>query len=460
MKKLILFFGLGATLSLFADPHLEKKNERNIAINDCTEAWREVDYRVVPFPDNAAKYLSYQFEIPKGKKIAFKIEGEFPVARYMSFHVYDQVTEDAISSVYDAEITPNKNSVNPYRVGEDRYAEKRRYTQWAACPDTKTFKENADALKLNCSSEKDELVDLWYRIYVNEGKLDAPKITAYDADTGEPMECPKVVLKEDSIATVEAPNGEREPAEFLHGRTPAPFKNGDVQFYHPNSRALGANNQVKYMATRLDGKGFVQGAGALLEKAVLRRKGVIHNIGDVTVLKFKVPKFPNTEKGLKTFSGKEEVRYWSLCVSGEKTDASNCLYDAQVKTVKGEDGEDYAVVVIGADDPSLRNEVEKRGFNFLHHSQHRSPILFYRQMLARPDFAGRIENVVQINRTDFEVPGEDVRRSQIPPKKVEKFFGKTHIGDYAPVGRQCYYGKTDFFEDYCGMAGIKELEKK
>ncbi len=445
--------------SLLADAHSSSEAEtafinraRTAAppvSNNCENAWRPIGYEVAPFPETNAQYLSYQFRIPKGQKLALRIDSEFPVARYMSYHVYDQETEQSSSSLLDSEIVPMNGSVNPYQPGIDRYSINRKYGIWATCEGEKA-PDDQPGIKLPCSDDKDRLVDIWYRVYVNEGNLATPHVTAYDSKTTLPILCPPLYPKEFSMATSIGVGGLRIAEDYLRGRIPEPLKSGKVSMYYPNSTSLGANDHNTYLTVRLDGKALSSGGiFGRAEKAKLIKQGVINNIGDVTVLKFKVPKFPDTGRGLKSFSGNEDVRYWSLCVSGEDTSTSNCLMDADTKTIVGEDGEKYAIVLVGPEDASFQAEAEKRGFNYLNHSKHRTPILFYRQMLARPDFAGKTTLAKRIDAKDTKKTEEE----------LTPFFGETALGAYAPKGKQCW--KTaDFFDKLCGFEEIKPLLKK
>lgn len=444
MKALIvLFFLQNALAHTLADP--SPKDEAAEAVNDCTGTWRKGDYKIVPYPDTNAQYLSYQVKIPKGQKLSLKIEGKFPSARYLSYHVYDQATEDSLSSVLDSDFIANPGSKNPFVPGVERDLPDQHYSVWA----TNDGPPKKGQLSLPYSEEKDQLIDIWFRAYLQDGEIVPPKITAYNAKTSQAIPCPEPAPKARSIAT-ERKLGDWLAADHIAERSVLPFENGEVHFYAPDSTSLGANDHNKYIGATLDAAPTARpGAiGYTAQKLMLQRKGVMKEVGDVTVLKFKVPSFPNTEKGLKQFSGKEDVRYWSLCVSGERTDTSNCLVDSGAKIVKGEDGENYAVVVIGPDDAEFRSNVEKRGFNYLDRSKHKVPTLFFRQMLAREDFAGRIEKVKRL-------PSD---KAKATPEELAPYYAEASMGAFAPVGRQCYRGE-DFFEKYCGLAGIKALEK-
>lgn len=407
--------------------------------NDCSSQWREVDWKIVPFIDLNAKYYSYQFKIPAGKKVQFKIEGTFPIARYMSFHVYDQLTEDPISRIADTFIDPNDNSVNPFRPGIDRYSPNRDYSLWIN--QLNNSSSSNQTLWLPSNETQDRFIDLWYRVYVNEEtNLTLPRILAFDQEKN-PIACPEPHLKTWSIATEPGPLDFRIPTRAQENKIPAPFKNGEVHFFKPSTSSLGANLDNKYLSTRLDGKALFSpySIKGRIERRLLKKYNVINNIGDMTVLRFKTPSFPDTLSKLKYFTGNEDVRYWSLCLSDADTSTEQCLMDSQVQTLTNARGEKYAVVVVGPDNPKLKQLVRSKHYNFLNHAKVRAPLLFFRQMLANPNFTGNIEKVSPL--PESMDPEGDISPS---------FFGETAIDDYSPFGRQCWYRDSNPFI-FCGL---------
>jgi hypothetical protein len=241
-------------------------------------------------------------------------------------------------------------------------------------------------------------VDLWFRVYVNEASVvTLPKLLAFDSDQ-KLISCPPLSQKEWSIATEPGPLDLRIPTISLENKNPLPMLNGEVHFFKSSTSSLGASLDSQYLSTRLDGKALfspftVKGR---IERIILKKHKAILNIGNVTEIKFRVPTFPETKKWLKQFSGKEDVRYWSICLSGADTYTSRCLMDSEVKTSVESDGNHYATIVVGPDSPNLKRSALTAGYNFISHSELRVPILFFRQMLARPDFDGNFEKLVPI----------------------------------------------------------------
>jgi len=430
--KLILFFILSLNLVFSFSTKAQE-------FNDCSRAWRELDWKMVPFIELNARYFSYQFKIPRGKRLNFKIEGVFPYARYFSFHTYNQETEDPMSHLTDFKVEPTSGSVNPFQIGVDRYSPNRYFSAWINS--SVELKTDEQKLIIPFDESRDRFVDIWFRIYANENeKIKLPSIQSFDGSF-KPTACPDLHTKEWSLATEPGPYNLRVPSESQMGKVPLPFKNGEVHFFRPSTSTLGANMDNRYLSTRLDGKALFSPftLKGQYERRMLKKHKAILNIGDITAFKFQVSSFPDTKAHLQSFTGEEEVRYWSICVSGEDTFTSGCIMDSEAQTFLGADGKRYAVFVIGPKDSQLKIDLKKAGYNYLDHSKHRVPILFYRQLLASQNFEGSLEKIKPIS------PNEAKNEQGLEP-----FFGDTEIGNYSPTGRQC--GLTPkFSSSLCGL---------
>ncbi|NBY19900.1 hypothetical protein EBQ74_06570 [bacterium] len=407
--------------------------------NNCSANWRELDWKLAPFIDLNARYFSFPFKIPKGQRIQFKVEGSFPYARYFSFHTYDQETENAISHLTDYAISPDSQSVNPFQIGVDRYSSNRKFSVWITPSQEASTTEQK--LIIPFDDARDRSADIWVRVYASETKkIELPQIYAFD-DSMNPIPCPKIVNKEWSIATTAGPYGLRIPSQEHQGRAPLPFKNGDVHFFRPSTDSLGANLDNLYLFSRLDGKALFRPLTikGRRERRILKKNNAILNIGNITAFSFEVPSFPDTKSQLQYFSGEEDVRYWSICLSGPDTYTSACMMDSQVRTFEARDGKRYAIFVIGPNEPQLKLKVTKLGYNYLDHSEHRVPLIFYRQMLPRPDFDGRVDVVKPI-------PPSESQNHNV----LWNFFAESYIGKYSPLGRQCWL-ESGFLQSFCGL---------
>ncbi len=438
---------------------------------ECTAGWREAGWELVPFPDTNAQYLSYQFRIPKGRKLSLHITGKRPVARYFSFVVYDQKTENSTSWTLDEAIPsagPSgdvslwaySSGVSQAHVSRGGRLRRRIAAAFAPAPQTSIRKEssalpmrntayrgagslrlksatlanNSRALVLPFDSENDQVVDIWFRSYLDNQSLVPPQIFAYEGDTLQPAECPPLDQKDFSIATDGYSGGLRRPSKYLEAKVPLPPDDGAAHMFAPNSASLGDNPHIRYLSLRIP---VVPGDG-LFKRIQLRKRGLLQKIGDVSILKFRVPSVPGQIEN-------PDVRYWSLCLSGSDTSTSACIADNNVHLSKDGQGNTVAVVVIGPPTQDLADKIDALGFNYLDRSKHLVPIVFYRQMLARPDFEGRIAKIEPL-------PIDVVKNQQDP----SVYFADRYIGEYAPTGKHCW--SQEFLDNLCGMPELADLK--
>lgn len=421
---MVYFFGVYC-LFLTPSPLISKAISQEMG---CASGWRQAGWQLVPFPDTHARYLSYQIRIPKGQKLSLKFEGQVPRGRYHSLVVYDQKTENSLSHVLDVQMQKKGTNADEF-------------SQWAL---SEGVADQSKELRLPFSKTEDRLIDVWYRIYRLQATVVAPQILAFAGDKVVSVKCPALDEKEYSIATVPSFGGKRKPSAYVEEKVPLPPENGEAHFFAPDSGSLGDNPHIRYLSLRLP---ISAGVGDFWEKIALISKKYIQNIGNTTVLKFKVPTFSETEKGV-PLQGNEEVRYWSICLSEYDTSTSQCLADAEAKYYEDERGEKYAVVVFGPNDPRLKEEAFKRGYNFIPRTKLDQqggevpvvvPIVFYRQMLAKEDFPGRIDHVKRL-------PIEIVRKK----KDASPYYADRYIGDYSPTGRHCHL--EEFLRNHCGVS--------
>ena len=82
-------------------------------------------YINVAFPDKGPFYWSANFSVPKGAHLTLR--GQYARARYISFVSY-RSTGQAVESLADYQIAPNRGSSNPFLENADRGASARSYT--------------------------------------------------------------------------------------------------------------------------------------------------------------------------------------------------------------------------------------------------------------------------------------------------------------------------------------------
>ncbi len=370
---------------------------------DCTGNWElfsSAPYVQIALPDTYVTYYRYRFQLPDGDDVALKITGDFPYARYMNFNVYDAVTGDSVSTLPDRLVVPDQGSSNPYLPGVSRSVASRRYTAWVV-PSTSPAVGAQNTLALPApAAGTARYVELWYRVYVPDQGLDPLG--------GKPLPTVEAVVDQPRGAGAPCPAVSDQPAPSVIeslGNLPPHDATGRLAFYRPTGAGLYANLDNLYLATRF----------ALFPR-------------DVAVVTFQAPTFPDTGAGLPSFTGQEDVRYWSLCLGGADQKTSSCLDDAAMH----KDGAGMVHLVIGPE--SVRQTALARGFDFLPWGRQLLQFLIYRNLLARTDFPGNMRNV----------PGWTVGGD------AQADAADGYLGAYAPRGIEC--SVDSFQQDSCGMA--------
>lgn len=384
--------GLAATLAGSAE----------VEGNSCTSRWEVFSakpYEQIALPDTSVRYWRFRYKIAGDQRYALRIKGRMPFARYMNFNIYDQKTQDSGGSLADRDIKMENGTPNPFQPGANLNSEERDYTVWLLPKGQTTHGALNVIFAPQLKSEANEqALELWYRVYVpnpgtgDDGQDNLPELAAFDAVDGSPIPCP---IKEASDPQVTNALSSVPPAN------PA----GKTYMFRTRASGLYANLDNKYLATFMP-----------------------VSPGDaVVLLRFKPPTFPNTEAGLASLTGQEEVRYWSFCLGGVDQRTSSCLRDAEFKL----DSAGYTTLVIGAED--LRATATERGHNFLAWGTQTFQVLVYRNLLTNPEFPGRIEKVKEVTSGGFF--GADSYAAQL------------YIGDAAPYGKTCK--KAAYLQNSC-----------
>ncbi|NNK00309.1 MAG: hypothetical protein HKP58_07830, partial [Desulfatitalea sp.] len=120
----------------------------------------------------------------------------------------------------------------------------------------------------------------------------------------------------------------------------------------------------------------------------------------------------------------------SFCTGGlGETGTPDCICDDEVR--KNPDG--TATIIIAP--LSLKESIERKGFNFMRWGLVYKPVLVHRQMLAATGFDGRIGNVPFIDRP----PAPEDRNQAFFDENAAPNF----IGEYAPTGK--IYSILEFY---------------
>ncbi len=374
---------------------------------NCNYLWQKFDsspYVANLFIDSNNTYWKLKFRVANHGTTGFKITGEFPYGRYLSFNVYDTHTFNTVSTISDRSIQPDEGNVNPFWNGIDRNAPNRKYTLYLVPQGEGKRTSEANVIELPAPYPKDKVlyVEVWYRIYFpdrgsnSNGNVSLPTLTSFNTETLEDAKCPMG-------GPVPTPN----QLSFAN-LPPNPYQQ-KVYFYRSGGQAIYSEPDNHYLVSRLT-----------------------HRKSEVYVFRFRAPEFANTYQGMTTFNGNTDLRYWSVCVAGLNGVTGECLADAKTKIAS--DG--FVNVVVGEE--SLRQSVKKLGFNFISRGNFFIPIVLYRNLLSSETFEGNALHVPQWH------PNGALSGPAALPYAAHRF-----IGDYAPKGHYCSIRK--FFENYCDV---------
>jgi len=342
----------------------------------CTPQWQVFDarpYRQTLFPDTNVSYWRYRFVPPEHGRLALRVRGRLPKARYMSMTTYDQADFNGLSSLHDQQLRR--------RDGRDTF-------ELSVLPDSDVGEHERESHVLRYPSpsrteSKRRGAELWYRIYLPQdgsggtGGGELPSIEAFDLETGEPLECPSQSLINPGVG------------DFAGSLPPPPGRRRFVM-HRPTPGGIYASLHNQYIAARLP---------------------IAPNT--VTILSFKPPSIPSEDQDGRP----SDVRYWSLCIGGLSTLTSSCLADQAIRVA----GDGTVRVVLGP--PRVASAARARGYHFLSRGLHAAPVLLYRNLLAAPEFEGHFQLIPEWSRGAGADPAE---------LEAQRF-----IGDYAPVGEHC-----------------------
>lgn len=294
------------------------------------------------------------------------ISGEYPAARYFSFHVYNDSGE-ALGSIYDHEIAPDAGSANPYeakpRKGTGRsYHVTIRFEPKPADPAPNTFYTGEPGTS--------PVALLVYRVYVPTDTTDPtggkpyPRVTLASSD-GTP-------LVEDAACSVTPPSfGSTLWQTFAEGSLPdglisyAPASAADPPQW---SRAFGSrlgNQQNAYLTTDISS-----------------------SYGQLVVFHARAPTFPNTVNGAPVYKHKQ-LRYWSFCTYDPEGEALVGCEPDYLSAIRG--GQYTFVVSSAAERPA--NATAANGVTWLPLGAQPAAQIVYRNMLPSPSFPYAAESI-------------------------------------------------------------------
>lgn len=295
------------------------------------------------------------------------ISGEYPAARYFSFHVYNE-TGEALDSIYDQQIQPAPGSENPFQAKPgkhtgDSYELTVRFEAPPQDPPPNTIYAG--------EASSGHLVLLVYRVYVPtdyedpEGGVPYPQVTLASA-SGEPL------LSEAACSSTPPPFGSALWQAFAEGDYPEGL---------PVAAAPGSDGAPPQWA-RAFGSRLGNQQNAYLETVVS------HAQGQLVVIHTHAPTFPNTTADQPVYKP-SQLRYWSFCtysLEGEALIGCAADYHAAIRA-----HEITYVISDPADRPS--NATAAEGVTWLPWGTEQTTEIVYRNMLPAPNFPYAAESI-------------------------------------------------------------------
>lgn len=354
----------------------------------CSAQWLPFSsrpYQEGAFPETHVTYFRYSFELPKEKSVKIRIRGQVPQSRYFTFNLYSEDSRSSIGSLPDTQlIVDGLKTFRMPRVGEA-------YTVWL----TSQHDEHLSN-QILLTPNADRSFEIWYRVYLPEtdplGGVALPQIEAFSEDGLQFPTCLKTLPP---LATQPMVLGD------MSKLPPRPNESREIFFYANRGLGFYNNGDNHYLSARLD---FSKGQLFAL-------------------LKFKAPTFG------KSFDATvvPDVRYFSFCIGSARTTAtSGCIADQNMQLAT----QGYTYLLIGPEEEdgiNFKRLAEAKGINFLPKGKNFMPLIIYRHVLVRPDFAGRFNY-------QFAWPPD---LSEVSKEEATSLYAQHRlIGDYSPLGQQ------------------------
>lgn len=337
-------------------------------------AQSEPDTINIAYPDLNATYWSHFFEPVEGERLV--ISGEYPAARYFSFHVYDS-TLVAMDSAYDAQIAPDAGSANPYRARPPRGAGNsyKEYVDFAEKPSDPA--PNTIYIKDSPQGTPIALATLMYRVYVPSDPS--------SATGGVPL--PQLTLETDSGQVLASYGACGTQFVELGGKLNEELADSDYPAGAPTPEVPGATDPLTWARSSLGNHYY--GVYGNSQNAYLTAT-ISRQFGGILVLHGQAPTFPNTRAGQPMYEPRQ-VRYWSICENSDTTRVISCAADYQAALKRG----DYTYVI---SDPDARpaNATAANGVTWLAWGgTFPNGVLILRNMLPGANFKQAVQDVAE-----------------------------------------------------------------
>lgn len=368
----------------------------------------------VLYPDEDAVYYIAALPLPPPGAL-YRVTGEFPHARYLSFVTYNGLPVD---SLLDSAIVPDHGSTNPFVAGADRTAAQRSYTVTVGGIDPGGPRP-ANTLYLSPGQHGSPTAVgyLYYRIYVPDAGtapragVALPRITLV-LPAGEGSQDAAVIDCEGvRDAGPDLSGVQRSVAEAPTTATPVSYLRATAQPSWEVQSGLTAA-----VLGRVGQGDLVKGGPGSNPHNNYIVAPISRSLGEVLVVRAKAPGVPETRAG-QPVMGTGDLRYWSWCQNSRTTRYVDCLSDEDMTL--GADG--WLTIVVS--DPAHR---PRNAANWIAWGPEPDGQLIYRHMLPSEAFFPHSAQGVAAGTNSIDVA----------------------MGDYYPRGTYC--STAQFEEDRCG----------
>ena len=322
------------------------------------------------YPDTNASYWSYTYRAVPGTELV--IRGTYPRARYFSFHVY-QPSGVPLDSVYDARISPDRGSTNPFaghgaRPGARRYTAHVVFTAKPTAPRPNTLYAGQSAI----GGTPNTSGILMLRVYVPtepsspQGSVPLPTVT-WQTTNG-------TVLSEGKPCSSDLPNtGGSATNQLNQGSWP------DEPASAPGTISWGK-------AFGNDYAGFFGN-----QQNAYLTAGIDRAYGSLVVIRARAPRFPDTAHGAWP-SRTDQLRYWSICQNSATTRVNACVSDSQAVV----DNKGWFEFVISDPAQRPRNADARHGVTWIPWgAADEKALLIYRNMVPAGAFRQAIQRITK-----------------------------------------------------------------
>jgi hypothetical protein len=361
-----------------------------VARADCTSwpAVIEADTVNLAYPDTSATYWLTRFAAVPGARL--RIDGQYPAARYFSFHAYDEA-QRPVGALADFEIAANEGSENPFStpgaVPGGSYTAFVEFTEAPSEPATNALYAGAMS-----DGSPNPMGTIIYRVYVSDdpahpaGSVGLPtvRLQVGDALVDLPFEqCDPLppssggpltsAIRESSFPD-EAPRALPWP--------PAEDPPRFVKFYSLSANVLDRlpSNPATDPVPRDTSGGFLSNQHINYLFALTARTH-----GELFVMRAKMPTAPDTRRGGHP-TAQAQTRYWSVCQNSFTTQRFvACLADFEIEG----DAQGWFTLVVSDPTDKPDNAVNWLPWGGPHYDGN----VIYRHMLPAADFEGAIQNI-------------------------------------------------------------------